>query len=625
MDLSNLSVYSLPTLRRLAKDMSLTGFEGLSKPQLVVRLMMEILVAAKAGGRNEEVDAWAVQRTSSAVEARRTRRPRARDLRREVMFRFDDDGSSSDREELGRVPRPERVVEKLPAELRREFNDMLAAATKRRERKRDDAAPAPAVVDFEPREDTSKAAWRAYHSEEPAGRGGDAGSNGASARHDGGYERGRSGNGASAYGGHNGNDAAAYGEAERCTELEHFSNGASTSGEPRRGSNGARADVGSGHDGGGFFDAASYVSSNGASAHDTGRDTYGSREAGSGAKYSTADESHRGGGQLSNGAGFFDAPQHHHSGNGASHEHADSSYSTNGAGFFDAARGDHIRNGASAGSERAYSRNGAAASSSGAGFFDSGQSHHSHNGASARGERAHSGNGAASANGAGLDDGTGFRESAPGHHSQNGASASHAHAHSSSGASFFDSARGHLQNGASAAAEVGRERMHSGHAPSFFEEDARDTAHGGGRALQEAVRHSGHGGGGFDGAHAPKADRREDSQGASRSREVHAHSEHGSGRRTSGGGGGGSHDASPTHKGRGDAAAQRQGAKRDAAAPVAVRSVDIDEDFESLAGLGMEQLQELCEELGIAQWAAMRKADMISAILAEAYGIGASP
>jgi hypothetical protein len=62
LDTSNLSTYSVPTLRRLAKDMGLSNTARLSKSELVVQLVSEIILANMALG-------WGVPEVAQGVLA----------------------------------------------------------------------------------------------------------------------------------------------------------------------------------------------------------------------------------------------------------------------------------------------------------------------------------------------------------------------------------------------------------------------------------------------------------------------------------------------------------------------------------------------------------------------------
>lgn len=62
LDTSNLSGYSVPTLRRLAKDMGLSNIARLSKSELVVQLVSEIILANMTLG-------WGVPEVSHEVLA----------------------------------------------------------------------------------------------------------------------------------------------------------------------------------------------------------------------------------------------------------------------------------------------------------------------------------------------------------------------------------------------------------------------------------------------------------------------------------------------------------------------------------------------------------------------------
>lgn len=85
MDTSNLSTYSLPTLRRLSKDMHLEGYMHLTKAELVVRIVAEMLITSK--GYQDATTGWG-GRQGTVQELRRTVKPSARALRNQVVYRF---------------------------------------------------------------------------------------------------------------------------------------------------------------------------------------------------------------------------------------------------------------------------------------------------------------------------------------------------------------------------------------------------------------------------------------------------------------------------------------------------------------------------------------------------------
>jgi hypothetical protein len=127
MDPSNLSSFSLPTLRRLAKDMGLADYLPLSKPQLVVRLMTEILVAAQANTRDRRLGGspWQLEHIAAAHKPEHKSSPCEADLSQQVLYRFDQ--SLAGKPELipKRMLQPSIVVEKLPKELQAEFKQHL--------------------------------------------------------------------------------------------------------------------------------------------------------------------------------------------------------------------------------------------------------------------------------------------------------------------------------------------------------------------------------------------------------------------------------------------------------------------------------------------------------------------
>lgn len=57
------------------------------------------------------------------------------------------------------------------------------------------------------------------------------------------------------------------------------------------------------------------------------------------------------------------------------------------------------------------------------------------------------------------------------------------------------------------------------------------------------------------------------------------------------------------------------------AAPVSLGGANVEKDFESLSALSMNQLQELCEDLGVQGWQRMRKYEMVGALLMDVYGL----
>lgn len=57
------------------------------------------------------------------------------------------------------------------------------------------------------------------------------------------------------------------------------------------------------------------------------------------------------------------------------------------------------------------------------------------------------------------------------------------------------------------------------------------------------------------------------------------------------------------------------------AAQISLGGVNVEKDFESLSALSMNQLQELCEDLGVQGWQRMRKYEMVGALLMDVYGL----
>jgi hypothetical protein len=126
MDTSNLSTYSLPTLRRLSNDMHLEGYMHLSKAELVVRIVAEMLISSK--GDQDASTGWG-GRQRGVQELRRTVKPSACALRNQVVYRFrgaggaaaGNDEPAAEREVLAAdhlLAHADRALVKLPQGVR---------------------------------------------------------------------------------------------------------------------------------------------------------------------------------------------------------------------------------------------------------------------------------------------------------------------------------------------------------------------------------------------------------------------------------------------------------------------------------------------------------------------------
>lgn len=135
LDTSNLSHYSLPTLQRLAKDMNLSNYSRLSKSELVVQLVAEIILANMslgwsvpevAHGHLDEEEGAAgdeVERSSRLARPARSHSPRSGSPGAGTVYRFG--GSYDSVDERGGASDVE-VEEEVSAETLQRGQDMFS-------------------------------------------------------------------------------------------------------------------------------------------------------------------------------------------------------------------------------------------------------------------------------------------------------------------------------------------------------------------------------------------------------------------------------------------------------------------------------------------------------------------